>query len=203
MMKPLRFLLPAILLVLGCQKEFLERKPLVGATEENFYRTPEDAVAAVNAAYATLQFELSPAGHFRWFWGDIMSDDAVKGGSGDNDQPLLAALEQFQGPVNTGYLAAEWAADYEGINRANIVLEKVPAIVMDEKLKKRILGEAYFLRAWFFYNLVTIFGDVPKVDRLLSPSEYKMPRSSAESIWKFLYFRAGNLKTSQCNFGPR
>ncbi|MEQ1554130.1 MAG: hypothetical protein ABL929_08125, partial [Ferruginibacter sp.] len=61
----------------ACQKDFLERKPLVGATEENFYRTPEDAIAAVNAAYAPLQFEISPAGHFRWIWGDIMSDDAT------------------------------------------------------------------------------------------------------------------------------
>jgi len=170
----------------SCEELLLDKKPLVGTTLDNFYQTEADAVSAIHAAYATLQFEMSPEGHFRWFWGDIMSDDAVKGGSGDNDQPLLAALEQFQGPVNTGYLAAEWAADYEGINRANIVLEKVPAIVMDEKLKKRILGEAYFLRAWFFYNLVTIFGDVPKVDRLLSPSEYKMPRSSAESIWNLI-----------------
>jgi hypothetical protein len=185
-MKQILLLLPALLLLPGCQKDFLERKPLVGATEENFYRTPEDAVAAVNAAYATLQFELSPAGHFRWFWGDIMSDDAIKGGSGDNDVNDLLQLETFKGPVNTDLLESEWSADYEGIYRANVVLERVPAIQMDPVLKARILGEARFIRAWYFYNLNAMFGGVPKADRVLAPSEYNLPRASEAEIWELV-----------------
>ncbi|MBN8678276.1 MAG: RagB/SusD family nutrient uptake outer membrane protein [Chitinophagales bacterium] len=178
-----------LLLLLGlgaCQKDFLDKKPIVGVTEENFYRTEEDAIAAVNAAYATLQFQLSPAGHFRWFWGDIMSDDSFKGGSGDNDVNTLLQLENFQGPVNTDLLESEWGADYEGIYRANVVLEKVPAIPMDEKVKARILGEAKFIRAWNFYNLVTMFGGVPLADHVLAPSEYKMPRASADEVWDLI-----------------
>jgi starch-binding outer membrane protein, SusD/RagB family len=185
-MKIRKITIVLILAALGlaaCQKEFLEKKPLVGSTIENFYKTEADAIAAINAAYAPLQFELSPAGHFRWFWGDIMSDDSEKGGSGDNDQPLLAALEQFQGPVNTDYLESEWAADYEGIYRANLVLTHVPGIEMNAQLKERILGEAHFIRAWFYYNLVTIFGGVPLVDRLLAPSEYNLSRASADEVW--------------------
>lgn len=170
----------------ACQKEFLEKKPIVGVTEENFYRTEADAVAAVNAAYATLQFQLSPAGHFRWFWGDIMSDDAVKGGSGDNDANTLLQLETFRGPTNTDLLESEWGADFEGIYRANVVLEKVPAIEMDAKLKARILGEAKFIRAWNFYNLVTVFGGVPLADHVLAPSEYNLPRASADEIWDLI-----------------
>lgn len=170
----------------ACSKDFLDRKPLVGSTEENFYKTPQDAVAAVNAAYAALQFEISPAGHFRWFWGDIMSDDATKGGSGDNDVNALLQLETFKGPVNTDLLESEWTADFEGIYRANVVLTRVPEIEMDVELKKRILAEATFIRAWFNYNLVTMFGGVPKVDHLLAPSEYNLPRSSASEIWAFI-----------------
>lgn len=170
----------------ACQKEFLEKKPLVGITEENFYRTEADAVAAVNAAYATLQFQLSPAGHFRWFWGDIMSDDAIKGGSGDNDVNVLLQLETFKGQANTDLLESEWGANYEGIYRANVVLEKVPPIVMDEALKARILGEARFIRAWNFYNLVTMFGGVPLADHVLAPSEYNLPRASADEVWNLV-----------------
>ncbi|MBK8671402.1 MAG: RagB/SusD family nutrient uptake outer membrane protein [Saprospiraceae bacterium] len=140
----------------------------------------------MNAAYATLQFQLSPGGHFRWFWGDIMSDDAVKGGSGDNDVNDLLKLETFQGPVNTTLLEGEWSANYEGIYRANVVLEKVPGIDMDGKLKARILGEAKFIRAWNYYNLVTIFGGVPLADKVLAPSEYNIPRATAEQIWDFI-----------------
>jgi hypothetical protein len=177
----------------SCDKEFLERSPLVGTTQDNFYRTAEDAIAAVNGAYAALQFELTPAGHFRWFWGDIMSDDSEKGGSGDNDVNELLRLETFQGPVNTDLLESEWAADYEGIYRANVVLEKVPDIQMDPVLKARILGEARFIRAWFFYNLVTMFGGVPLADHVLAPSEYNMPRAEAGEVWDLI---ENDLKTA-------
>lgn len=184
-MKRINILFTALLALsfMACEKDFLERNPIVGSTLDNYYKTESDAIAAINATYATLQFEMTPAGHFRWFWGDIMSDDSEKGGSGDNDQPQLAALENFQGPTNTEYLEAEWAADFEGIYRANVVLEKVPGIEMNAALKERILGEAYFIRAWFFYNLVTIFGGVPLADHVLAPSEYKMPRASEDEIW--------------------
>ncbi len=170
----------------SCDKEFLEKAPIVGTTEENFYRTEADALAAVNAAYASLQFQLSPAGHFRWFWGDIMSDDSEKGGSGDNDANELLQLETFKGPSNTDLLESEWGANYEGIYRANVVLEKVPGIEMDTDLKTRILGEARFIRAWNFYNLVTMFGGVPLADHVLAPSEYKMPRATADQIWDLI-----------------
>ena len=182
-MKKIVALFGLTLLFVSCQKDFLEKKPIVGLTEENFYRSEADAIAAVNAAYATLQFQMSPAGHFRWFWGDIMSDDAIKGGSGDNDANALLQLETFRGPTNTDLLESEWGADYEGIYRANVVLEKVPGIAMDEKLKARILGEAKFIRAWNFYTLVTMFGGVPLADHVLEPSEYNIPRASAEVIW--------------------
>ncbi|MBX2889423.1 MAG: RagB/SusD family nutrient uptake outer membrane protein [Saprospiraceae bacterium] len=185
-MKKIATLLLLALAFTACQKEFLEKKPIVGVTEENFYRTEADAIAAVNAAYATMQFELSPAGHFRWFWGDIMSDDAIKGGSGDNDVNALLQLETFKGPTNTDLLESEWGANFEGIYRANVVLEKVPAIEMDRKLKARILGEAKFIRAWNFYNLVVMFGGVPLVDHVLAPSEYNMPRASADDIWNLI-----------------
>ena len=175
-------LIPAALAFSSCDKEFLEKAPIVGITEGNFYRTEADAIAAVNAAYASMQFQISPGGHFRWFWGDIMSDDSEKGGSSDNDVNALLQLETFKGPTNTDLLEAEWGADYEGIYRANVVLEKVPAIEMDQKLKDRILGEAKFLRAWSFYTLVTMFGGVPLADHVLAPSEYNLPRASADQV---------------------
>lgn len=179
-------IIAAGLMLTSCEKDFLEKSPIVGTTEENFYRNEADAIAAVNAAYASLQFQLSPAGHFRWFWGDIMSDDAVKGGGSDNDVAPLYELENFIGKTNTDLLEAEWGADYEGIYRANVVLEKVPPIEMDPNLKARILGEARFIRAWNYYNLVTMFGGVPLADHVLAPSEYKMPRATADQIWDLI-----------------
>lgn len=175
-----------IFILASCEDNFLERSPIIGITQENFYETEEDAVAAVNAAYAALQFELSPGGHFRWFWGDIMSDDSEKGGSGDNDVFELLLLETFQGTPNTDMLEGEWAASYEGIYRSNTVLEFIPPMEISDAVKNQVIAEAKFIRAYFYYNLVTIFGDVPKVDRLLSASEYNMARSPKAEIWDLI-----------------
>ncbi len=185
-MQKSKYLIFSLLFLFACQKDLLEKSPIIGVTEDNFYKTEADAISAVNGAYAALQFELTPGGHFRWFWGDVMSDDTEKGGSGPNDQPDLAALENFQGPTNTEYLDGEWAANYEGIYRANVVLDRVPAIDMDEVKKARILGEAKTIRAWFHFLQVTYFGNVPLVDRILAPSEYGIGQSTPAEIWAFI-----------------
>ena len=178
-------LLSAFILT-GCSKDFIDREPVVGTTEATFYQTEQDAIFAINSAYSSLQFEMSPAGHFRWFWGDIMSDDSEKGGSGDNDVFPLLQLETFQGPTNTDLLEAEWRADYVGVYRANVVLDKIPDMDIDVDLKERIIGEAKFIRAYFYYQLVTIFGDAPLITRPLAPSEYQQPRASASEIWALI-----------------
>ena len=182
----MRYLPILLVLFVSCADAFLEKEPIIGTTEETYYRTAEDALAAVNSAYAALQFQLTPAAHFRWFWGDIMSDDSTKGGSGDNDGVELKRLEEFQGPTNTDLLESEWTANYEGIYRANVVLERVPAIDMDAALQARILAEAKFLRAWYYYNLVTVFGGVPLLDRTLTPSEYAQARAEANEVWALI-----------------
>ena len=98
----LLLLIPAVLV--SCKQDFLERTPVVGSTEANFYKTPEDALSATIACYNTLQQEvtniqgssgLKP--HFRWYFGDVISDDTDKGGSGDGDDPQLYDYERFQG----------------------------------------------------------------------------------------------------------
>ncbi len=184
-------LLPLILIgIISCGDDFLDKRPVSSITEDSFYLTQEDALLAINAAYDVLQWELNPewfdngAGHFRWFWGDVMSDDSRKGGSGDNDFPALGELEKFEGGADNEMLSAEWEADYVGIYRANKVLEEVPDIEMDEFLKRRILAEARFIRAWFYFQLVNYFGDVPLITKTLSLSEsYEVTRTPAEQVW--------------------
>ncbi|HNG90760.1 MAG TPA: RagB/SusD family nutrient uptake outer membrane protein, partial [Saprospiraceae bacterium] len=65
-------------------------------------------------------------------------------------------------------------------------LERVPGIEMNAALKSRILGEAHFIRAWFFYTLVTMYGGVPLADHVLAPSEYNLPRADAAQVWAFI-----------------
>ncbi len=124
----------------GCTKDFLDRNPYIGSSAGNFYQTAEDAEAATIACYAPLQVEISDGAHFRWYFGDVVSDDSDKGGSGDTDEPDLLGFGHF-------------------------------------------LGEAQFLRAYWYFNLVTTFGGVPLVTKTLAPSEYAQPRATADEVW--------------------
>jgi len=149
-----------IVLLAGCQK-YLD-KPLLGVYSNNsFYQTKDQAIQAVNAAYQPLSFT-SATSNPVWVFGDVASDDAVKGGN-PGDQNDIELIDRFNiTPIN-GNLGNEWGTLYEGITRCNMVLSKVPDISMDDATKTRILGEARFLRAWYYFNLVIIFGEVPVV----------------------------------------
>ena len=152
----------------GCSKDFLDRDPYIGSSQGNFYQTAEDAEAATIACYAPLQVEISDGAHFRWYFGDIVSDDADKGGSGDTDEPDLLEFENFFGDPSSGIVLGEWKTAYKGITYCNIALENIPGIEMDEFTKLAYLGEAQFLRAYWYFNLVTTFGGVPLVTRPLA-----------------------------------
>jgi len=167
----------------GCSKDFLNRDPYIGSSAGNFYQTADDAEAATIACYAPLQVEISDGAHFRWYFGDIVSDDADKGGSGDTDEPDLLEFENFFGDPSSGIVLGEWKTAYKGITYCNIALQNIPGIEMDEFQKLAYLGEAKFLRAYWYFNLVTTFGGVPLVTAPLAPSEYAQPRATAEEVW--------------------
>ena len=189
-MKPTTLLLLGTVAFAGCKQDFLEAEPLVGSTAANYYQTAGDAEAAIVACYNPLQQEVTTlqgsgqlATHFRWYFGDIVSDDADKGGSGDGDEPELFLFEQFAGQDNARMLLGEWQSAYRGIAYCNLALANIPSIDMDSFDKERFLAEAKFIRAYWYFNLVTTFGGVPLVLDNLAPSEYQQPRATAEAIW--------------------
>lgn len=187
---PLLFIPVALV---SCKQDFLERTPVVGATEANFYQSPEDALSATIACYNTLQQEvtniqgssgLKP--HFRWYFGDVISDDTDKGGSGDGDDPQLYDYERFQGNSSGQMLLVEWQVAYRGIAYCNLALQKLPEIEMDEDVRDAYLGEAKFIRAYWYFNLVTTFGGVPLVTQPLASTEYQQPRATDVQIWNLI-----------------
>ena len=176
--------------LMACKQEFLEIKPLVGSSEANFFLNAADAEASIIACYNPLQQEVTPiqgfgqlAPHFRWYFGDIVSDDSHKGGSGDGDEPELLLFENFQGNSGSKLILGEWQAAYRGIAYCNLSLNRIPDIDMDATDKARFLGEAAFIRAFWYFNLVTMFGDVPLVTENLAPSEYQQARNPAAEVW--------------------
>jgi starch-binding outer membrane protein, SusD/RagB family len=133
---------------------------------DNFYQTEDDALTAINAAYSVLSY-VSQYSNNIWLVQDISSDDC-NARSNLND-PYLHQFNNYTLNANNNYLAEIWENSYLGISRANVVLDRVPDISMDSTIQLRILGEAKFLRALFYFNLVRMFGDVPLVLLPLSP----------------------------------
>ena len=180
--------------IVSCEN-YLEKAPLGQLTSENFFKDELQATQAVNAIYAHLRsFNV----HVFSYIGitDIASDDADKG-SVPGDAGFLQDINDFTFDANNTAVNGIWSGYFQGVFRANQVIANVPEIDMDEELKSRLIGEARFLRAYFYFFLVRTYGDLPLIDRPLNPDEYTQARVSKEEIYEFIEedfrFAAANL----------
>jgi hypothetical protein len=149
--------------IAGCSKSFLEKAPLDSVNTSNFYKTADDAVAAINAAYQPLQ--RPKLYNLRMWTTDIMAGNSEVGAGGGTDGIETKDEANFVTTTDNAGVLDLYRGPAPGILACNIVLEKVPAIQMDENLKKRILGEAHFLRGLYYFILVRFFGDVPLITK--------------------------------------
>ena len=190
-----------VMLLAACSKDFLDKEPLVNNVIENFYKTGNDAILAVNAAYVPLQWEFNNTYFCEWMFGDVVSDDALKGGGNINDITDLFQMENFIVTASNQVLLEFYRAQYQGIYRSNLAIHYIPDIppddsVMDLSARNRLLGEARFLRALYYFRLVRIYGGVPEVTTILDPTEYKQARASRDSIYDLIY---SDLKFASAN----
>ena len=153
-----------VLLLAGtsCNKDFLTKAPLDNVNTTNFYKTQNDALAAINAAYQPLQ--RPKLFNFRMWTSDIMAGNSVTGGANDGSDGIETIQESnFVTQSDNAGVLDLYRGPAPGILQCNIVLQKVPAINMDAGIKARILGEAKFLRGLYYFILVRYFGDVPLI----------------------------------------
>ncbi|MEP2023912.1 MAG: RagB/SusD family nutrient uptake outer membrane protein [Reichenbachiella sp.] len=149
---------------------------------ETFYQTDEDAELAIIATYDILTWHENS-----WGWASptfiktLPSDEGTCGGANDTDQPPYQALDDYEWDATNNALLGTWNVNYYGVFRANMVIEN---IVPDNDLKKRIVAEAKGLRAFFYLELVTQFGDLPLVLTGLTPAEYNQARVSTAAVYE-------------------
>ena len=173
-------LLAGIVLVASCN-EVLDRTPQAEYTLENFFQTEEQAVQSVNATYNQLRQWQT---HVFAFIGmtDIVSDDADKG-SLPSDGFFLQEIDDFTlTPTNNGP-GSVWQGYYTGVFRSNLAVNRIPDVQeMDEELRARLIAEARFLRAYYYFNLVRWFGDVPLILEPF-PSDFEIPRAPRAEVY--------------------
>jgi hypothetical protein len=172
-MKNLKFkyiILAMTALIAGsCSNDFLEVKPRGQDLESTYYSTPEQAYAALVSVYDVVGWQ---GGNLVTKAGAAMaaSDDHGGGGEGNGDQTFVS-WDTFTLTPALGPQGNLWSRGFSGIFRGNKLLEKLPEIPIDESTKTRYAAELKFLRAYFYFDLVRFFKNVPLLTHTVSPND--------------------------------
>ncbi len=174
-----------ILLFSGCSKDFLELEPRGTELESNFYQTEEEIFQALVATYDVLQWNGTNGWTMKMGLMNTASDECFAGGSDASDQPSWVAIDNFTIDPNLGPQSGFWNKGFTGIYRANLVLQKAgEAGGLSDTFKARTIAEAKFLRAYFYFDLVRLFGNVPLITNVLSADEiYTQIQNPASEVY--------------------
>ena len=169
-----------LILLIACKKDFITILPTSNVTIDVLYVTDKDFQDGITGAYRTLQ-QLSV--NF-WQFGDLRGDD-TQAGITSNTPAYAFDIDQFYINNDASILSDTWRDYYKLINRVNTVLSKIentdPSIVIN---KARHIAEAKFLRAFAYFNMVRIFGDVPMITSPVTVQEsYNISRESVANIY--------------------
>ena len=176
-MKKRLYYIFTLLAVASCKKDF-QLQDNMAITTQSFWKTAADAQEGVNAIYSTYHREGLSRNHY--FITMVRSDE---GYSTSPNADIINTYDAFNITDYTDYLVTSvYQDDFMGIDRCNQVLDNVPGIDMDATLKKQLIGEAYFNRGFFYYDLATIYGNVPIMLHTSRPTDYP-PTTPQDSVF--------------------
>lgn len=190
MKKNILIAIAIVLTFASCQGWLNEPQP--GKTDlEDYYTSGQTAIQNITACYVPLMWEYNNTYYPEWFIGDVVSDDAIKGGQNTNDMAVVYDMENWKTNTNNTFLLDFYRAQYMGIARCNLALENIPVMkldtIMTQSVQDRLIGEAKFLRAYYYFRLVRVFGGVPLVDFVIdTDSKWRQPRASADEVYAFI-----------------
>lgn len=160
--------------------DFLEQNPQTDLSENDFYKTADDILSAVNGVYSSLQ-EGDIYGNW-YVFGEIPSDNTRNQLSGS--VTTQNEFDQFYIDTQNSMIANFWKAANKVINRTNTVLGRIDGIEINTELANRYKLECKFIRALMYFNLVRVYGDVPLVLKEISISEsYDILREPKENVY--------------------
>lgn len=179
-MKKIVYILLAIF-IFSCEDK-LELSPVSQKNVDNFYKTENQFYQAVMGCYDGLQNGMLKAS-FSYMMTESRSDNAWQEVDYDDGR-----ISRFTDDADLTVLNSAWAGLYNYIARCNNVIQSLEGNTeLEADVKTQFEGEALFMRALFYFELVRFFGEVPLVDKVLSIKEgYAMQKSSIESIYDFI-----------------
>jgi hypothetical protein len=181
------------LLFFNCSDDFVDTKPIVNATEESFYSSMIGAEMATTVCYSNFCMEKLWDLSIMMTLGSLSSDEAEAGAGGKTNVVEFQHVDQLiHTPSEANVFEWTWGYLYRTIGYCNVAIEKLPKISketdpnFDAGLISKRLGEVRFLRALNYFTLTQIYGGVPLVDHVLTPSEYKMGRNNIVEIYDLI-----------------
>ncbi|MBL3655401.1 RagB/SusD family nutrient uptake outer membrane protein [Fulvivirga sediminis] len=169
---------------MSCDGILDDKGPLDSRNEEVFYKTEDDALEALISVYDVLQLNTVIGYHPYQMLLDIASDDAYAGGASSSDAPNIIEIDKFDISTTNGEVYGLYKKYYTGIYRANKLLAEIDGIEEgDAATLARMKAEAKFLRAYFYFDLVRFFENVPLILQPLSPNEYNQPQADPSDIY--------------------
>jgi hypothetical protein len=179
-----------LLMAAGCG-DHLTEVPYSFVAPENFYRNGDDAMAALAGAYDGFQADVDELGiddteyygrHF-WMLTDYPTETMTLRLGATNERTMP---DVFTVTPSHNYIIGVWQSAFHAVNRANAVIDNVPGIVnMDATLRSRIVAEGQFLRAYHYFNLVRLFGDVPLyLTETRSLAQLQRPRAPQAEVYQ-------------------
>ena len=182
-MKKIFLTLSILSVIASCSDDFVDIKPEGVVIADDFYKTEDDAMRATNAVYSFLRSWENSGFPAQYVFG-VPGDDVEKG-SNPGDASFINAYDNFSFTISDDGVNGYWTGQWQAVQRANQVITRVPGIDMDAALKNRLVAEAKMLRAYFYFNLVRIFGGVPIFDGL--QTDYiNQPRNTAVEVYAFI-----------------
>lgn len=187
---------------IGCE-DFLKEQNKSAITQENYFTTASQAESAVAGIYPDL-YALHSGLHYgeaAWVSMELIVGHATTLGQSAYNNGLI----QHDNSTIEPHFEVLWRGFYKGIANANLSIKNIPQIEMDENLKNKLLGEAYFLRALYYYYLVRLYGDIPLITE---PIDYSSPdlfpvRNSVEEIYDLIVSDLNTAESSGLPFVDR
>ena len=181
-MKKIYLLFISIVALAGCE-DFLNRYPYDNINSESAFESAILAEGVVNGVYSNLIYDYATVDAARVNW------DAFSSVMDPTNSLCTSKYNYLTGKIqtNNSIFLTYWKRYYEGINRANDVinnLHKVPD--MTQELKDRRIAECKFIRAYHYYRLNCLWRGVPVYLENLAPAEYTRPRSSEKDVWQVI-----------------
>jgi len=186
-MKTLKYIFLAgfFLGINACSSDYLDLEPRGVILESNFYQTEENFYEALIATYDVLQWQGGDGWTMKLGLLNAVSDDTFAGGSNASDQPKWVAWDNFTMDPFLGPQLGFWEKGYAGIYRANLYLQKIgESEGLSAEFAARTTAEAKFLRAFYYFDLVRLFGNVPLITEPVSGDDlYNQTQNTPAEIY--------------------